>query len=176
MKFRMPTLHRIDSPVPSTGLSGPSRVVGLLDSCRPSNIAGFVMAIVVDSVQCQRRLVWARADVSNKRRETRSPLLAYVNASTTVVLVMTISWVMAPLIHRSPDAVFSRVAKSVGFVTPESNAATGLRESLSEIPDKHFALGSTGTSTSQMPDSVSRLSFGDHGPKTNASTRRNGSE
>jgi hypothetical protein len=80
----------------------------LLASSRPSDVARFVIAVVVDAVNrmVPRRLV-AKVlhHVSQKSREVMSPLRAQLDTPCAIAPILLIAWVVAPLLDRDPEVI-----------------------------------------------------------------------
>ncbi len=86
-------------------------VLGLLVSGGPSNIAGLVVAVVVDAFNSVR-IGWARPRVGKKCREVE-PRIAKGDAATTIPVEMRSVGVDAAVLHGLPAAIFVRVAPAM---------------------------------------------------------------
>jgi hypothetical protein len=115
---RLPTLH-----AHASGLVG-ATVKGLLLTCRPSHIAGFVVAVVVGVAVQGMTVTWPRPHINEEVTEVK-PTLADRNATPTIVLKMNGVAVKASLFHSVPDSVLRSADQSV--LQPFLNAATASR-------------------------------------------------
>jgi hypothetical protein len=109
------------------------RVCALHFPSRPSNVAGLIVPVVVDSVERHRR---ARrlSDIGCERLE-RVPSLAHANAASAIVRVGRASGVVAPLAHAFPCRV--KTALSSGF---SSSHRGGVKHSSGSCGDKAVTL------------------------------------
>lgn len=142
-----------------TGEDVSARVVGLLDSCRPSAVLRGIWAVIVNSVY---RVAVTRpaTHIRDKRIERVCPSVAHVYASSAVVHEALVVRVAAPFAHDLPDAVFGNLAHAVSRVgclhssrrSLAAIAATasriGVQQVLCEDVDHSAAGASTGPSDS----------------------------
>lgn len=103
------------------GMLKPDRtatVVVLLRSGSPSHVARRVVTVVVDAVDCVR---WGRrrANIGEKLVITTvaTPLIAYSDTASTVVGIVSMCWIVAPLNHLAEGAsffTFTAIAAQIG--------------------------------------------------------------
>lgn len=91
-------------------LSHPSSVGGLLLAGCPSAISGFVVPVIVDSVDGQ--VARPRAHVGVEDSEVQPPITD-LDAAPAVVRVVFVMGVLAASAHRRPDVVLSRPRHAV---------------------------------------------------------------
>ena len=92
-------------------------VAGLFGRCRPTAIAGFVVAVVVDAVQ--RQLVRSFTHVGEEvTKAVRSlPSVADFDAASTVVFVKSIFGTTTPIKHSLPRTIRRRTSLSFAGVS-----------------------------------------------------------
>lgn len=111
-------------------------VVSLLFACRPYAIAGFVMAVVVLTLNC---FAGCRVlHVGKKVFKTFAPTFAYPYSATPVVFVSCVISVITTVFHHGPNAVKFCAAHAVCFSSRTSKfaikAAAGLGVAANDIP------------------------------------------
>jgi len=89
----------------------PTGVVRLLNAGRPSTVAEFVIAVVVDALQ--REAGRSRSHVEHEIAK-RSPSLANRDPSATVAAVRWVARILAALTHTFPTLICRRTAFAVG--------------------------------------------------------------
>jgi hypothetical protein len=85
-----------------------STIVVLLLVGSPSHIAGFVIPVVVDSIQ-REPARWPMADVSEERHERRLPPLTHFDTASPVSIKRRLSRVVTPQLDVSPERVLDRL-------------------------------------------------------------------
>lgn len=160
-RLGMPTTYRVPAPVLSASLMRPSCVTGLFDPRGPTDVAWFVVALVVDAVE-REVCSGARSHVGIERREARAPTLTHLNATAPVVLEMPMPRVVASLNHPFPCGTFGAVTEAVRPMT-EATAAR-LRLPGAQRADQDVALNPTHAATAQAPDAVATGCFRHDGP------------
>jgi len=108
-------------------------IVALLQLCRPSAIAGFVVSIVIRVAVdgCLGKWLWSH--IGKKVDKRLSPSLADRDSSTAVEVVSAVSRVAASPLHLFPTGVFRRtVTAALGF--SPATARLGASITLAEIP------------------------------------------
>ena len=83
---------------------------GLLFHCRPLAVAWFVVAVIVDAVQCELCSLadlsrWPAPHIGNKILEFE-PSLANFYSACTVTLICSIAWIQATAFHANPRSIF----------------------------------------------------------------------
>lgn len=91
-----------------------STIVALLNSGCPTNISGFVMSIVVNSINTVSRRR-ARTDICKKCLKRSSPFVADLDSATAVSSIRFVSLVVAPCYNSRPSPVLGRSEHAVGF-------------------------------------------------------------
>lgn len=107
-------------------------IVALLASCRPAAVRWFVVAVVVNAIQRQRRNTLAH--VFNEIRE-RQPALANRNSTCAVISRLWVPWVQASLLHVEPAYVSCGSIKRVA----DGSSASGyfIRAGRDRLPFRH---------------------------------------
>lgn len=164
----MPTFQRIAATVTNSVLSGPARVVVLLDPRRPAHIARFVMAVVVDAIKRQVHR-WTRADVRIEGGETLTPLLADLNTAAAVVLIFLGFGVVAPLQHVPPDGALRAQIHAVRATFAIPDAAARLRLAYAQTADENVAYGSADAPAVEKSQPVLMRRFTKNSPVFNDS-------
>lgn len=82
--------------------SSRTRIVNLFSTCSPSAIARLIVAVIVDTIQCQ--FWWAFAHVGQKVLK-RTPSFADRNASTAIVEIKSVAEIIATLKHGPPRLI-----------------------------------------------------------------------
>ena len=100
---------RLDRPMSDDGLAQSidgreATVVGLFFGCRPTAVAGFVIAIVVNAVKAMKR-AWASSHISDEI-DIRCPAFAAGNSATSVSIIASVPWIVAPFAHGAPNSPF----------------------------------------------------------------------
>lgn len=108
----------LDAPAAGLGfllMRVPSRaaIPNLLLSGSPSNIAGFIVPVVVRKAVNGMLRRGARANVRQKGREVVTPFVAHRNTATTIVCVLVVFGVEATALHMLPYAPFRRETHAV---------------------------------------------------------------
>jgi len=80
-------------------------VESLLASCRPAAITGFIVAVVVDSIE-RKFSVWARSHVPEERGEVALPFFAHRYSTTAIIFKSRILRVEASRFCMLPRYVF----------------------------------------------------------------------
>ena len=118
------------------------RIAGLLRRCSPSHVTGFIMAVIVDTVQ---RMRWRRLrpHVGKERLELVAPCFAYSDAASTVSRKVLIFGIKAAGAHRVPLRIFRRTThpvRAVHIASPfTGQATTGSCVSVSQMCAIHGA-------------------------------------
>ncbi len=87
-------------------------IVRLLLRCRPSAIAGFVIAVIIDSINGMFRR-WSWSDRTQKRCEVASPFRAHSDATTTISMIARVVNVLASSYCAAPRLIFWRVCHAM---------------------------------------------------------------
>lgn len=82
-------------------------IVTLLKKCRPTTVARFVISIVVNSVKCAVRRPESHVKKEGEKRVL--PAGANGNATTTIILPITIARIRTSLAHFAPCFIFGRI-------------------------------------------------------------------
>lgn len=164
----MPTFHRITSTVSNAILVRPSRVVVLLYACRPTHVARFVIAIVVDAIKRQQSII-SRTNVGVEGFKAVAPALAYLNASPAVVLIRAVVRVMATLIDRTPDPMFSTRVQAM--FSGLALTAARLRRADAQVVNVNVSDDPADTAACQKAKPVSVRAFTEYRPVPNLSAR-----
>ncbi len=87
-------------------------VTVLLGGCCPANIGWFIAEIVIYAIKA---MLWRRtwSNIGKKVGKRRPPLLAYKDASSTVMAIRRVRGIQASLDHSRPSVVFGSVASSM---------------------------------------------------------------
>lgn len=93
----------------------------LFSSTRPSAIARFVIAIIVDAVNGKSGR--SMTHICEKGLEAITPTVAHLDASATVVCIVPRVWVAASLNHAGPSTIF-RCLPAMPRVSMRQRAAT----------------------------------------------------
>lgn len=165
----MPTFHSIQSPTRNAVLTREARVVDLFGSRGPSNIVRFVVAVVVDVIQCQVRR-WLGSDVLIKGDKTIAPSVTYLNTSAAVVSVGVAVWIVATLDDRAPQLVLNAFAQPVFPMLLLIPASAGRGCSDAKAPYKHFACNPARATTKEVAQRPSPCGLGDNGPSADDSS------
>lgn len=156
------------SPARNIALGGARRTLGmcracvrvLLFMCRPSAIARFVIAIVVDSLN--RQLTWSTPHVSEERSEAVAPAIADLNSARSIVTKLRAFRVVAALNHRVPHMIFN--SRTQSMLEPWLSAPARPRHTDPQVADKDFAFVTTGAATQQESKTMSPWGFANNGP------------
>jgi hypothetical protein len=116
----------------------PTSVLGLLSACRPSAVARFVVAVVVDTLQ--RPAIRHRSHVVNEGLEGGSPAFANGDAASSPHVKSERSRVVASRLHLRPRFAFWSVVQAMfgGF----AHTATAFDVSVKQTASVYKALGS----------------------------------
>lgn len=92
-------------------------IVRLLCPCRPSDVARFVISILIGPTIQRVLLGWTQADrrneVSAKINKGCAPTRPYGDTTAAISSVVRMIWVFAALNHPDPDHVFRRAVEAV---------------------------------------------------------------
>lgn len=158
----MPALHRACSPKAHSILSGHPSVGGLLCASGPANVARFVVAVVIDTLQ---RHVSRRAEphICDERLEAIGPPSADGDSSSAVVDVGLVLRVRASLFHHPPHLMFGLTAHAMSAMRRLASAGRGRTNT--KATDKDLALCSTHAATQKVSHRpVTPRGFCDDGP------------
>lgn len=164
-QLRMPSLHRIATALCYAILARPARVVVLHNASRPSHVAGFVVAVIVDAVKRQFRR-WPLADVCEEGGKTLAPTFANLNASPAVIAERFLLLIVTARFHALPQLIFGAGAHAVFAETKKILASTRRRRADSQSANEHISLYAAHASAREKPQAVLMRCFGQHGPVT----------
>ena len=91
-------------------------IVGLLNRCRPTNIARLVIPVVVDAID---RVFTARprSHISQEVHEVVAPRRGHLDAAAAIVLPRRIVWITAALFCVMPSSIYGSAAHAVRLTT-----------------------------------------------------------
>ena len=147
----------------------------LVSARRPSHVAWLITSIVVLAVQCQS-LGWAQPNVGKESSEARTPAVTHSDATRSVVPILRVLRVMAPLNDGLPEPVFSSGTSPVSGGLLLRQASTRGRQATSETLKEDYALNSTRTPAPHAPHTMTAWFFSDHCPSSERLRQHNGTK
>lgn len=127
-------------------------VCGLFERCRPSTIAWFVIAVIVDSIYGVFRR-WAWPHVRKECRKIIDPSIAYCNSTPSPNVKVSMSRIKATFFDTGPATVFGGFGLAMCGTGWEVLFPTAARFGLAlqEIPLQHDALNAAITAAAPLP-------------------------
>ena len=143
----------------------------------PAYVAGLVMAVVVDAVNCVP-LGWLRSDVFVERQKVVEPFVADTYPSPAVIGVVIVARLQAAILHRLPCFVlwrhFSDFSVAVCQLIAVCVTAAPFRLAAQQVVGCDDALDGAHATTGVLGFSVLGLRrCANHGPSSEHSANRN---